>query len=214
MVISIFFNSDPIKTILSDIKTREDAFDIIELIENLSDDETRSIYNDNTILLHACRYQCLDVVEHLIQYPHYARMDFVTKRGESPLIIACEQQNQYMCTTLLSQPDWCNLDQQTYNTKLNSLMICCNSGITMQKIAKNILQYPNRCGLLQRDDKNNTCLILACDNLLEEIALFILNCCDLSVINAVNHKGKSALDIARVNQMKLVVEKIQSLLNI
>jgi len=111
-----FKYGNPVKKILADIKNLEDAFDIIDAIENLTDNERRSVIDDSTILLYSCIHTRLDIVEELVRYPHYAYMDYVTKKGETPLIIACKKNLPYFCSTVTKNMIFLDkINQYMYN---------------------------------------------------------------------------------------------------
>ena len=66
----------------------------------------------------------------------------------------------------------------------------------MEKVALEILKYPDKCKLNHVDDIGNTALILACNNYMNKAALEIFKYPDKCNLYHINKYGDTALTLA------------------
>lgn len=99
----------------------------------------------------------------LLKFPYDCKMDYVnhSNNGLTALMMACQKRMENFALHMLVYPHTCALDQVTMNTKISALYIACERQLGY--VALEILNYPSRSALNCPNDKNTTCLMVACD---------------------------------------------------
>ena len=128
------------------------------------------------------------------------------------LAILCKQCCWETVLDRLKDPDSCDIGGSDDIFDATPLIWAC--WFKGEKVAKRLLNFPDKCNIDHVDSFGGTALAWACYGGLEDVALLILDYCDPKMISLVPTKGtdQTAIVSAKINNMKRVLRKINHII--
>lgn len=176
---------------------------------------------NKTLLMVAIDNEIDYAINTLLKFPYDCKMDYInhSNDGLTALMMACQKRMENFALHMLLYPHICALDQVTTNTLKSALYIACEQKLSY--VALEILNYPLRSALNCPNDKNMTCLMVACEKTrnnpyyayaknvqMETVALKMLQFPTLCKIDHQNMYGLTALMYACKSRSEPVAMEI------
>ena len=155
--------------------------------------------------LNYCYKNDTDKCMELLQSSHLCGLEYVSKRGDTPLMWVCYNKMESVALEILRYPYMCNLSAvgEYHNT---ALIYACDNN--MQSVIQLMLQPMLDCSIGQINDFGNTALTILLNAGNENLVLQILNYPNDCALDHIDANGETPLMIACEKGYKEVALKM------